>query len=136
MSAQTSREGMEDDLLAKALPCPFCGCVHLRVTDWWDDDGEYPAIECFLCKGSAPAAAWNRRTGLASRDSLDDTCLIGARAKWLKGFMEKEIASAIRAFNRETGLVVDAIEFDPTIFEDDPEVLLAVGEVRTRLKQP
>lgn len=42
-------------------PCPFCGSDHLTVTDWWDDDGEYPAIACLGCKAEAPATQWNNR---------------------------------------------------------------------------
>lgn len=29
--------------------------------DRCDDDGEYDAIECCECKGSAPADVWNKR---------------------------------------------------------------------------
>lgn len=48
-------------ILDNAMPCPFCGSLGLRITDWWDDDGEYDAIECCRCKAAAPADAWNRR---------------------------------------------------------------------------
>lgn len=43
------------------LPCPFCGKTDLRITDWWSDDGEYNAVECSWCLGTAPATGWNRR---------------------------------------------------------------------------
>ena len=52
---------MCDELLKNTLPCPFCGWHELRITDWWDDDGEYNAIECRKCKGCAPADIWNKR---------------------------------------------------------------------------
>jgi len=47
--------------LSNARPCPFCGGQSLQVTPWWDDSGEYDAIECQGCLGSAPAVTWNRR---------------------------------------------------------------------------
>lgn len=43
--------------------CPFCGSDDLRATEWWDDDGEYDAIECTGCKAAAPSDVWNRRAG-------------------------------------------------------------------------
>jgi Zn ribbon nucleic-acid-binding protein len=43
------------------LPCPHCGSLHLTTTDWWDDDGEYDAIECTRCKAAAPEKHWNER---------------------------------------------------------------------------
>lgn len=56
-----ARAEREAELLKGKRPCPFCGSVRLSVTDWWDDDGEYPAIECDECKGSSPAVTWNLR---------------------------------------------------------------------------
>lgn len=44
-------------------PCPFCGSHILRITDWWDDSGEYDAVECIQCLGTAPAIQWNNRQG-------------------------------------------------------------------------
>lgn len=55
---------MDDDQL---LPCPFCGSTHLSQNEWSADDGEFPAIECDDCLGSAPAAVWNARA-----DTLKD----------------------------------------------------------------
>ncbi len=51
--------------LDTALLCPFCGATDLRITDWWDDDGEYDAIECCRCLGCAPADKWNKRAEAA-----------------------------------------------------------------------
>lgn len=42
-------------------PCPFCHSTQLRVTEWWGDDGEFDAVECCECNGSAPADRWNHR---------------------------------------------------------------------------
>ncbi len=41
--------------------CPFCGSSELRVTEWWDESGEYDAISCSGCKAEAPADQWNNR---------------------------------------------------------------------------
>jgi len=51
-------------------PCPFCGSAELRITDWWDDDGEYDAVECCQCKGCAPADVWDRRVDADETASL------------------------------------------------------------------
>jgi transcription elongation factor Elf1 len=45
----------------KDLPCPFCGSKKLDTTEWFDEDGEFEAIECLNCKGAAPARIWNLR---------------------------------------------------------------------------
>ena len=47
--------------LEHALPCPFCGWRELRLVDWASDDGEYQAVECKKCLGTAPATQWNNR---------------------------------------------------------------------------
>lgn len=63
MSAQTTPKGLDADLLQNACACPFCRCEQLRIVDLWDEDGGHTLIECVLCKGSAPAGVWNRRSG-------------------------------------------------------------------------
>ena len=54
-------EWTEDTEMIELKPCPFCGSRDIRTTDWWDDDGEYDALECANCKGAAPADVWNKR---------------------------------------------------------------------------
>jgi hypothetical protein len=46
-------------------PCPFCGHTETRTIEWWDEDGEFDAIECAKCKGAAPATIWNSRNNTA-----------------------------------------------------------------------
>jgi len=46
--------------------CPFCGSRELRITDWFDEDGKYDAIECGQCKAAAPANIWPQRAGGAA----------------------------------------------------------------------
>ena len=45
-------------ILKDAPACPFCGGTQLTVVEWCDETGEYPAIECRLCLGAAPARVW------------------------------------------------------------------------------
>lgn len=47
--------------ITETPPCPFCGSSNLGVTEWVDEDGEYPAIECCCCKAAAPADVWSKR---------------------------------------------------------------------------
>lgn len=61
MTTQTTPTKTAAELLANALPCPFCGGTQLRVAWWADGDGEYDAIECEFCNAAAPAVAWNAR---------------------------------------------------------------------------
>ena len=57
-------------------PCRFCGSTYLAETEWWDDDGEYPAIECRICKAAAPADIWHDPEGA------------------LAGILDKQVAEA------------------------------------------
>ena len=57
------------------LPCPFCGGEDLRVVDWADETGEYPAIECAACLGTCPADRWNNRA--------DESAPLRAMRNWL-----------------------------------------------------
>lgn len=53
---------MNDEKLTHALPCPFCGGTDLGIEDWYDDRlGEFEAVFCKGCLGSAPFDEWNNR---------------------------------------------------------------------------
>jgi transcription elongation factor Elf1 len=66
--AHQRQERSRKAVLDKARPCPFCGNQRLTITDWWDDDGEYDAVSCLLCKAEAPASTWNMRAETAHND--------------------------------------------------------------------
>lgn len=58
-----------------ALSCPFCGSNDLSVVAWCGDQGEFDAIECNKCLGSAPwAGGWNSRVealGVCHEEKFD-----------------------------------------------------------------
>lgn len=56
-----SIETVGKTFLIECQPCPFCGGEHLTDVEWWDDDGEFPAVSCLDCKAEAPASTWNTR---------------------------------------------------------------------------
>jgi len=77
----------------KTLPCPFCGGTELRTVDWADETGEYDAIECSNCLGTAPASQWNNR-------SNED---VQHLRKWLREMEDvaREQIKTIQRFHRE-----------------------------------
>jgi len=59
-------EKEEREALNGKKACPFCGSNNLSITPWFDDSGEYDAIECQNCLGSAPYHRWDDRSGAGS----------------------------------------------------------------------
>lgn len=54
---------MSEPNLETAEPCPFCGGNNLMTELWTDEDrGEFDAICCRDCLGTAPADKWNDRS--------------------------------------------------------------------------
>ncbi len=53
------------------LPCPYCGSLNLRQTEWWDYDDDYEVIECRDCKATAPGYVWNNRSTGTSNEPIN-----------------------------------------------------------------
>ena len=56
-----AEQDREQQLLAEAKPCPFCGSRTLTVGWWCLSDEDTEAIECAQCYAGAPFKAWQRR---------------------------------------------------------------------------
>jgi hypothetical protein len=65
MNIPTHTTDHDAAILTNAPACPFCGSTQLTVVDWCDETGDYPAIECQLCLGAAPARVWPIRCNRA-----------------------------------------------------------------------